>query len=61
MLLTDNKLSFTKSTYLVDEDDGQVELVLVLHYPLPSQLNVTLNHSTNGTAQGNLCFICIII
>ena len=61
MCLTDNKLSFTKSTYLVNEDDGQVELVLVLLYPLRTQLNVTLDHSTDGTAQGNLCFICVII
>ena len=42
---------FTQSTYRVNEDDGSVQLVLVLSYPASTNVTVTVS-SIDESAKG---------
>ena len=50
-------VNFDQSTYIVDEDNGPVQPVLVLSNPSANLLNIEIN-TTDGSAIGEFKNLC---
>ena len=51
-------MNFNQSVYNVNEDDGLVQIALVLSYPVSTNTTITVS-TTDISAQGKV--LCIII
>ena len=53
-------MSFNQSTYIVNEDDGLVQIVLVLSHPVSTSATIAVS-TTDISAKGKDMYIYIII
>ena len=56
---TDITVRFDQSTYIVDEDEGPAQPVLVLSNPSSTDITVVVN-VTGGSANGKVFIICMV-